>query len=376
MNNGLLPTIQQQQNPNTAFSLPSSFYTDPEIYNLEKQKIFGKSWYCVGLTHQLPKPGAYFTVDIAECPIVLLRDKQGTLRAFFNICSHRAGPIARGSGQANLLTCLYHAWCFDLEGNLKGAPEMKEAEAFDWSAHALTPLLVSTWGCFIFVNHDLHAEPLATYLGDMPERFQNYLQDQDLALAHRAEYWVDANWKLFVETNMENYHEPTLHPSLAPYYKEIETEAKGNYTYQWCPEKDVAFLNKTEREDEHPDTIFPGLSPAEMSATRLVTFFPNFDLGCSPGSISAVIVDPQAVDRTRIELFWLVPNTEAALSSDNLSPMIVARDQVHREDLQILPDLQKRHASGHYRPGRICPTREVGLLLFQNLVIQSLNEAG
>lgn len=368
----LLQGINPQGIPERATSLPSEFYTSPELYKLERERIFGKSWYCVGLIHQLPNPGSYFTTDIAEYPILVLRNKQGTLRGFFNICSHRAAPLVLGSGQTHLLTCMYHAWCFDLEGNLKGVPDMQDAQEFDWKAHALTPIQVDTWGPFIFVNHDLQAEPLMSYLGDLPQRFQCYKLDE-LALGYKAEYWVDANWKLFVETNAENYHEATLHPTLAPYYKDIQLEAKKNYIYQWSPGKEVVYLNEAEREATRPEVTISGLTQ-DQKTNRLVTLFPNFDLSCTPHLISASIVDPQGVDKTRTELFWLVPNTEEALSPENLSPMIAAREQIHKEDLQILPDLQKRHVSGYYRPGRICPTREAGLLLFQDLVIRSLKQ--
>jgi choline monooxygenase len=252
-------------------------------------------------------------------------------------------------------------------------PDMQDAEAFDWEEHALKPVLVETWGPFIFVNHDLQAASLLSYLGDMPEQFQGY-RFNELAIGHRAEYWVDANWKLFVETNVENYHEATLHPTPAPYYKDIELEVRGNYVYQWVPNRNLFFLNTTERQESQTSSerTIADVSVQEMISNRLATLFPNVDLSCTPNLATFTVVDPQGVDRTRTEIFWLVPNTEAALAPENMEQMIIPREQIHHEDLKILPFLQKSHASGHYRPGRICPTREAGLHAFQNLVKQAI----
>lgn len=196
---------------NEAVTLPAEMYYSPEIYRLEQQQVFGKYWYYVGHISQLDGPGSYFTVEIAEQPLVILQNKAGELRAFYNICSHRAGPIAVDSGKCQRLTCVYHAWSFDLEGKLRGMPDMENAVDFDLEDHALKAVKVDTWGPFIFVNLDPNSESLLTQLGELPELFKRY-RLSEWKRAHSIDYWTDTNWKLYVENNTESYHEPSVHP--------------------------------------------------------------------------------------------------------------------------------------------------------------------
>ena len=118
----ILRRWQPQALKNEATTFPAEMYTSQEVYQLEKTRVFGKSWYYVGHISQLHGPGSYFTVEIAEQPLVIVQTKTGEMRAFFNVCTHRAGPVALGSGKCQRLTCLYHAWSFNLEGKLRGIP--------------------------------------------------------------------------------------------------------------------------------------------------------------------------------------------------------------------------------------------------------------
>ena len=210
----ILQSWQPRSLQHEAVTLPAEMYYSPEIYRLEQQQIFGKYWYYVGHISQLEGIGSFFTVDIAEQPLVILQDRAGELRAFYNICTHRAGPVAVGSGKCNRLTCLYHSWSFDLEGNLRGIPDMETAEDFDTAAHALQSVKVDIWESFIFVNLNPNSEPLLTQLGELPEMFKRY-RLSEWKRVHSIDYWTDTNRKLYVENNAESYHEPSVHPILA-----------------------------------------------------------------------------------------------------------------------------------------------------------------
>jgi len=194
-----LEAWQPQSLKAEAVTLPADLYFSPRIYQLEQEKIFGKKWYYVGHISQLNEPGSYFTVEIAEQPLVILYDRAGHLKAFYNICTHRAGPVALGSGHCHRLTCLYHAWSFDLDGNLRGTPDMDTAESFDLAAHALKSVKVETWESFIFVNLDPNSDTLQVQLGELPELFQRY-RLQDWVRVHSVDYWTDTNWNFNVET--------------------------------------------------------------------------------------------------------------------------------------------------------------------------------
>ncbi|WP_193908254.1 aromatic ring-hydroxylating oxygenase subunit alpha [Vasconcelosia minhoensis] len=352
----------------SALTLPSEFYSSAELYRLEQQQIFGKYWYYVGHLSQLHGPGSYFTVDIAEQPLVIVQDKAGTLRGFFNICTHRAGPVALDSGQCKRLTCLYHAWSFDLEGNLRGLPDMEAAENFDRAEHALTPVKVETWGPFIFVNLDPESDPLAVQMGELPEMMQRY-QLQTWHRAHSVDYWTDTNWKLYVENNTESYHEPTVHPILAKYYRQVTAEARYHYYLQYTP----VLPDSGEVLSVYPEGTFqPGLNEKEMTGVSTVSFFPNFAWIIAPNCAIIYLIDPQGPSRTRVRWDWLVPDQPAAKSAENLEPLIQFYDDIQKEDLTLLPEIQKRVQSIGYRPGRLSPRREMGTHLFQELIVRAL----
>ncbi|HEY9643795.1 MAG TPA: aromatic ring-hydroxylating dioxygenase subunit alpha [Coleofasciculaceae cyanobacterium] len=362
-----LPSWQPRSLQHEAVTLPAEVYYSPEIYRLEQQQVFGKYWYYVGHVSQLAGAGSYFTVEIAEQPLVILRSKEGELRAFYNICTHRAGPVATGSGQCNRLTCLYHAWSFDLEGNLRGIPDMETAAGFDVAAHALTPVQVDVWEAFIFVNLDPNCQPLLAQLGELPELFKRY-RLSEWKRAHSIDYWTDTNWKLYVENNTESYHEPSVHPILAKYYQSIKAEARHHYYLQYTP----FFGNDDQPVNLDPDLYISGLNDREMAGVSTMSFFPNFAWITSPTCAIIYLIDPQGPKRTRVRWDWLVPNTEAATSAENLQPLIEFFDNIQKEDLELLPAVQTRIQSMGYKQGRLSPTREVGTHLFQELIMNAI----
>ncbi len=350
-----------------AVTLPAEMYHSPEIYRLEQEQIFGKYWYYVGHTSQLQGNGSYFTVEIAQQPIVIVQTKLGELRGFFNICTHRAGPVALGNGECNRLTCLYHAWSFDLDGTLRGIPDMEAAENFNLADHALKPVKVETWGPFIFVNLDPQSDSLMAQLGELPDLFQRY-RFQDWARVHSVDYWSDTNWKLYVENNTESYHEPSVHPVLARYYQSVKAEARYHYYLQYTP----FFGNDEIPSDLNPDLCAPGLNEVEMGGVSTMSFFPNFAWITSPTYAIIYLIDPQGPLKKRVRWDWLVPNTEAAKAPENLDPLIQFFDNLQKEDLDLLPAVQTRIQSMGYRPGRLSPTREVGTHLFQELIMKAI----
>src|SRR2546430_3210385 len=162
-----------------AQTLASRFYTDPAILEIEKAKIFRSTWQLVGtLGHvcgeenggkrTIADPESFFTAEVAGEPIVVVCDKEGALRAFSNVCRHRAGPIAQRSGCKNVLRCGYHGWTYALDGRLIGTPDVEGVEFFDRSTMGMVPLRLETWEQFIFVNFDPQAEPLMAFLGEIP----------------------------------------------------------------------------------------------------------------------------------------------------------------------------------------------------------------
>ncbi|MBD2020691.1 aromatic ring-hydroxylating dioxygenase subunit alpha [Leptolyngbya sp. FACHB-36] len=352
-----------------ARTLAAEMYTSPEIYRLEQKYVFGKTWFYVGHISQLQGPGSYFTVDIAEQPLVILQNRSGELRAFFNVCSHRAGPVAIDSGRCTHLTCHYHAWSFDLDGNLRGMPDMETAEGFDCASHGLTAVNIDTWGPFIFVNLDPTCAPLSAQLGELPELFDRY-NLSNLARVHSVDYWSDVNWKVYTENTVESYHEPFVHKETwGKYYECTDTTAEARHYYylQYAPFDSASWLTSTEA-GIYIDT----LNEYELNCAQMVCLFPNFTLVASPTYCVTFLFDPQGLSKTRMRMEWLVPNTEVAKSPENVEPLITFFDDLMQEDLKLLPTLQKGIQSMGFRPGRLSPKREMGVHLFQELVMKHI----
>ncbi len=212
-----------------AETLASRFYTEPSVLALEKEKIFLRTWQLVGTLSQpcgevngtkrtIADPESYFTMDLAGEPVVVVRDAAGKLRAFSNVCRHRAGPIAEGAGCRKVLNCAYHGWTYALDGRLIGTPEVDGMEFFDRSTMGMVPLRCETWEQFIFVNFAPQGPTLAEYLGNIPELAREF-PFAGLALTERRDYIVNCNWKVYVDNYLEGYHIPIVHPGLM---KEID----------------------------------------------------------------------------------------------------------------------------------------------------------
>jgi phenylpropionate dioxygenase-like ring-hydroxylating dioxygenase large terminal subunit len=354
-----------------AKTLPAELYLSPEIYRLEQKYIFGKTWFYVGHTSQLNGPGSFFTVEIAEQPLVILINKDGNLLGFFNVCSHRAGPVAKGSGQCSWLTCPYHGWSFNFDGTLRNAPGMTDTcGEFDGTAHSLQSIRVETWGPFIFVNLDPTAPALKTELGDIPSQFERY-QFSQLVRIHSADYWSEINWKIFAEMTGDSYHESIVHAAtLGPYYHCAKVTGEVRYD---CYLQHAPLVRKENAQAIDPDLYIETLNEEEQKSFNMVCMFPNFTLMMSPDCCFTFQVDPQGVSKTRVRVDWFVPDTKAAKSTQNVDSLVQFFDDLMQEDLDLMPLLQARIASLGYHRGQLCPKREMGVYLFQELLMRHLS---
>jgi Rieske 2Fe-2S family protein len=183
-------------------TLPGRYYHDPAIYAQEQACIFGRLWTCVGRTDRLREPGAYILCDLGGENVIVLRDREGQLRAFLNLCRHRGARICTvEQGQLNAtLQCRYHAWTYALDGHLAGAPNSRKDPAFDPARFGLLPVSLHEWEGLIWLNLGANPLPLATQLGVLYTRFAHY-HVGELACAATITYEVRANWKLVVENS-------------------------------------------------------------------------------------------------------------------------------------------------------------------------------
>jgi carnitine monooxygenase subunit len=200
--------------PENSPSLPREFYFSPEVFEAEKEAIWFKNWIFVGLCSDLKRPGDYFTATVVDQQVYVIRSQDGALRAFYNVCQHRAHTLLEGKGALGRspVRCPYHSWAYDTFGNLKSAPYAEEVVDFDYGRYCIPEIKVDTLGPMVFVNLDDESAPLSETTGDLLEMFKNAVPNFDaLSLVRTAQYDLGCNWKLVLD-GLECYHCPFIHP--------------------------------------------------------------------------------------------------------------------------------------------------------------------
>ena len=215
---------------------PSHWYTNPAILEQEKATVFARTWQLVGRAEQVAEAGQYFTAAIGDEPVIVVRGIDKRLRAFSNVCRHRAGAVATGAGNCKVFQCHYHGWTYALDGRLVGTPEFEAVECFSKEINGLPQFSVETWQGLVFVNLDQGCAPLSETLEDLPVRI-SHLDLGSMNLAAHKDWYIECNWKVYVDNYLEGYHIPTAHPSLNREldYKQYHTETKRFYSVQHSP---------------------------------------------------------------------------------------------------------------------------------------------
>lgn len=198
--------------PARSYSLNKTAYTESHWAEIDREAIFRRSWQWVCHAEKLRVPGSYVVADIAGQPVAVLRDREGTLRAFYNVCKHRAHELLSGEGQVNRIMCPYHAWVYRLDGQLIRAPETEGLTDFVTGDICLDAVQVEEFCGFVYVNLDPDASPLSQQAGGLGDEIRHWALDVDsLTFAHRLTYDIRSNWKNVVDNFLECYHCPTAH---------------------------------------------------------------------------------------------------------------------------------------------------------------------
>jgi phenylpropionate dioxygenase-like ring-hydroxylating dioxygenase large terminal subunit len=262
-----------------AQAMPKSVYTSPDFAAAEERHIFAKDWLCAGRADALPNPGDYLTMEIAGEPIIILRDRDGALRGMSNVCRHRMSTLLEGRGNVRSIVCPYHAWTYNLDGSLRGAPAMAANEAFCKEDIKLPSVRVENWLGWILVTLNPDAPPPEKALAEV-EALVGYLDMGSYVEAFREEFTWDTNWKVLAENFMESYHLPVCHNGTIG--------GSVDLMQMTCPEGLEAFNYHWIMKN---DTI--PLSLAHLSNTRLVgdqrritwllSIYPSLMITLTPG---------------------------------------------------------------------------------------------
>lgn len=315
----------------------------------ERQEIFRHSWQPLCHAGKVARPGDVVAGEIAGEPVVITRGLDGVLRAFSNVCRHRASLIAEGECQdRRSLRCPYHNWVYGLDGQLLAAPEFEGVEDWSLAAVCLPQFAVGEWGPFVFVNVDGTAPPLADVMGDIPVQVADIGCDvANLHFSYRRDYVIACNWKVYVDNYLEGYHLPAAHPSL---FRELDYAAYRVDTFRYYSSQHAP--------------IRPG-SPATANrrytqdAGRALYFwvFPNLMLNVYPDNLSSNLIVPLSHDRTLTIFEWFTYPT-AGGTADIPPETVSFSDEIQQEDIRICESVQKGLASTTYDRGRYSVKRE------------------
>ena len=348
-----------------ASTIPGGWYWDSEIDRLESRSLFRKCWLAVGRTDQVAEPGSFFTVEIAGESILVVRDKENTLRAFSNICRHRAARVTcKEHGKASFFQCRYHGWTYDLTGRLKGAPEFDGVVDFEREKNGLPAWSVETWGPLVFVHGGENPSPLSELTGPLNEQTRG-LGLEKMQFARRTVYDLKCNWKIFVDNYLDGgYHVNTLHPSLGGVinYKEYRTEIHGKSSVQISPLR---------ARDVHIGDISVS-AVRSGDAAYYWWLHPNLMLNIYEGLMDTNIVFPMGPDRCRVVFDYYFSDANSPEKSRFIDDSIAVAHQVQLEDVDICEEVQHNLMSETYQTGRFSVRREAGGYHFHRLLARAL----
>ena len=348
-----------------ASTIPSSWYINQNLYELEQQTVFTNSWQLAARVDQLREPGQYVTWEISGEPIVIVRGSDGQLRGFFNVCRHHAAAVmTEPAGTAPHLRCPYHGWTYSLEGALKGAPDFAGVCNFDKSANGLLPIQTTVWENWVFVrigsvNNEKNSLPF-------PEtELVNQIRPLDLSKLQwleRRHYTFDCNWKVFVDNYLDGgYHVPYLHKGLDSVLD------YSNYT-----------IENGERFCLQSSPLVSESAEAETGAVRrgdralYYWIYPNFMINWYDGAMDTNLVLPLGVDKTEVIFDFYFPDTSPAALERNRASMKVG-ERIQDEDVSICKSVQRGLNSRAYEAGRLSVRREAGEHLFHRLLHADLS---
>jgi nitrite reductase/ring-hydroxylating ferredoxin subunit len=279
-----------------ARAMPKSVYTSAAFLELEKRHIFAKDWLCAGRAEALANPGDYLTMEISGEPIIILRDREGTLRGLSNVCRHRMSTLLEGRGNVRAIVCPYHAWTYNLDGTLRGAPAMTLNEGFCKDQVALPQVRVENWLGWIMVTLNPDAPDPAVQLRDV-EGLVGYLDMASYRETFREAFRWNTNWKVLAENFMESYHLPVCHSGTiggsVDLLKMTCPEGSPAFNYHYILKNDTVPLSLA-----HPGNTT--LTGDQRRITWLLSIYPALLITLTPGYFWYLCLTPDGPDHVNV----------------------------------------------------------------------------
>jgi phenylpropionate dioxygenase-like ring-hydroxylating dioxygenase large terminal subunit len=333
-------------NADFSYTLPSYLYTSQEVHDQEQSAIFSRSWIFACHRSQVGLPGQYVRLDVGQEEILVVRDQAGVLRAFYNVCLHRAHTLVQDdAGKIALITCPYHAWTYRLDGTLAVARNGENVKAFDKCDFKLKEARVEDFGGLIFVCLDNSATSLALQAPDLLEALQTWCPElPNLKFSKRATWDIQSNWKTAIENFSECYHCSTAHPAFVDFV-DMKTYSVTTHNI-WN-----VHVSKTGPLENSPYDYAAddGRTPEYIG----VFLWPNQTLWIMPGSgnIAVLCMLPTGAETCRevMDYYFMDPVPSPAEAES----MAYLRDVLQPEDIRLCERVQKGLRSRSYEAGRL-----------------------
>ena len=358
-----------------SLTLPSEWYLSETIFALEKEHIFLQDWVCVGRDEEIAKVGDHKVLSLFGESILLLRNNEHELRAFYNVCRHRGAqlcpeeeqedsderiPLKGGVVGGKAIMCPYHAWTYDLNGRLIRAPHLTSDMGLNLEDIRLHPVAVESWGGFVFLHlSPEQAKPFSEHIAASAERFARYPL-AELAVAKTLTYSVNANWKVLCENYNECYHCGPVHPELCqlvPAFKE-----NGGADLDWdngVPHREGAtsftLTGTTTRE------AFPDLDVFEKERHKGDLIYPNLFLSLAADHVAVFILHAEGPKKTRIDCHFLFAQDEINRVDFDPSDAVDFWHLVNRQDWTICERVQIGMDSRVHKQGVFSPMEDWNL---------------
>jgi len=356
--------------PAQSFTMPARYYFSDDIYDLEKEAIFYKTWHYAGHVSQLAKPREFFTTRIHQQNLFVARGEDGEIRAFYNVCAHRGHELLTGSGRKNLITCPYHAWSYDFSGNLIAARNSENVAGFNKCEFSLKKVRVEVFCGLIMINLNPDAKPFAEIFNGLEEEIRQYLPSVDaLEFAQRDTFDVASNWKVLVDNFLECYH---CQPAHKDFVDLVDMNSYRTITHRYYSSQCAAAPRST-------DSSAFSFEPGEVDFGYAGFFvWPNFTIWIYPGeaNLSVLQMNPQAPERTVEYQDWFTKGGQMTRQLKEAADY--QRDILQPEDIGLCESVQRGLHSKGYNQGRFIvddgrtELSEHAVHHFQKMVVDAL----
>ena len=351
----------KQERLERASTIPSSWYTHSSFHAFDIHSVFSTTWQYVGHESRIPEPGDYLSETVGGNPLIIIRADDGSLKAFYNVCRHRGGPLTmQACGSAKVLQCKYHGWTYLLDDSLRGVPRFNRTDLFDKRDFGLVPVAVESWADLVFV---CLVPTRSLSVREQMKEFDKRIRPMSITDKHyhgREIYELACNWKVYVDNYLEGYHIPLVHPDLCDLldYRSYVTEISPYYSLQYSPLKSEGHIHNAGSGDVFYFFVYPNfmmnILPGRLQINRVV----------ATGYRSCRVIFDYYYDRLQTEEARQMIEEDYSFSR-----------QVQEEDIEICEYVQRGLESNAYDRGRFSVDAEKGVHHFQSLLKDSYRNA-